>query len=129
MYQIIALHFSVHNKPGFQMVPISPQLYMTCFNIKVTGNGNATPKGVTFPGAYHKDDLGLHWDINSTDPYPTVGPPLYKSSYNVALQPKEPTMISPTGQGEAADTAYFAKRDAALSQLEALIAYIVSIGG
>jgi len=29
-----------------------PQPYVTCFQVKVTGGGSATPAGVTFPGAY-----------------------------------------------------------------------------
>ena len=111
------------------MVPVGPQFYMTCFNFKVTGNGTATPEGVKFPGGYHKTDPGLHFDVNSTGPYPTVGPPVYKSMYDVQLEPKAPTIISPTGQGDAADAAYFERQDEALKQLETLISYIVAMGG
>jgi len=111
------------------MVPVGPQFYMTCFNFKVTGTGNATPKGVKFPGAYNKADPGLHFDVNSTDPYPPVGPPVYQSTYDVTLEPKEHTIISPTGQGEAADTAYFERQDGARKQLETFISYIVARGG
>lgn len=111
------------------MVPVGPQFYMTCFNFKITGDGNATPEGVKFPGGYHTTDPGLHFDVDSTDPYPTVGPPVYQSMYEVNLEPKEHTIISPTGQGEEADAAYFEKQDGALKKLETLISYIVSLGG
>jgi len=102
---------------------------MTCFNFKVTDGGNATPKGVKFPGAYQKNDPGLHFDINSHDPYPTLGPPVYKSKYDVKLEPKERTVISPTGKGEKADDAYYEQQYEALKKLEALISYFVSMGG
>lgn len=29
-----------------------PQPYVSCFQVKVTGGGSATPAGVSFPGAY-----------------------------------------------------------------------------
>jgi hypothetical protein len=107
---------------------VGAQFYMTCFNFKITGSGTATPKGVKFPGAYKRDDTGLHFDINSTEPYPTLGPALYKSMYDVRLEPREHVVISPTGKGEEADAAYYERQDGALKQLGALIARLVSIG-
>ena len=102
---------------------------MTCFNVKVTGSGNATPQGVSFPGAYRKTDAGLRWDVNSTEPYPTLGPSLHKSAYDVKLEPKQRTIISPTGEGEAADQAYFERQDGARKGMESFIALIVARGG
>lgn len=40
--EAIALHAGAGN----------PQPYVTCFQVKVTGGGSATPAGVSFPGAY-----------------------------------------------------------------------------
>ncbi|KAF2710750.1 lytic polysaccharide monooxygenase [Pleomassaria siparia CBS 279.74] len=33
-----------------------PQPYVSCFQVKVTGGGSATPAGVSFPGAYKLSD-------------------------------------------------------------------------
>ena len=102
---------------------------MTCFNFNITGNGNAAPQGVKFPGAYRMNDPGLHFDIKSNGPYPTLGPQIYKSTHDVILEPKERIIVSPTDKGEEADAAYYEQQDGALKQLGALISYIVSIGG
>jgi cellulase len=40
--EAIALHAGAGN----------PQPYVSCFQVKVTGGGSATPSGVSFPGAY-----------------------------------------------------------------------------
>jgi lytic cellulose monooxygenase (C1-hydroxylating) len=42
--EVIALH--VAGSAG------GAQHYVTCFQLKITGNGTANPKGVSFPGAY-----------------------------------------------------------------------------
>ncbi|KAI0403231.1 glycosyl hydrolase family 61-domain-containing protein [Xylaria palmicola] len=109
-HEIIALHFALHTNPGFEWSPIGPQFYMTCFNFKVTGNGTATPKGVTFPGGYQKDEPGFKYDVFNNQtivPYPPVGPALYKSTTSVQLTPKSRVVIGPTGRGNAVDAAYF----------------------
>lgn len=111
------------------MFPIGPQFYMTCFNLKVTGDGDATPQGAKFPGAYDMDAPGLNWDLNSTDPYPLVGPALYKSKYTVDLEAKEPTVVSPTGDGEDADDAYYQKQYKVLAAQGEVVSYFESIGG
>ncbi|CAI4219785.1 unnamed protein product [Parascedosporium putredinis] len=105
-------------KPGKYVVrqegfPIGPQFYMTCFNIEVTGDGEATPQGATFPGAYDMEAPGLNFDLNSTDPYPAVGPALYESEYAVDLEPLESVIVSPTGEGEEADEEYYAAQSIA----------------
>jgi hypothetical protein len=102
---------------------------MTCFNFKVTGKGDATPSGVKFPGAYHADDAGLHFDIQSNKTYPALGPAVYKSKYDVELEPKEHVVISPTGKGEEADAAYYQTQNRVLQQQGALTSYFDSIGG
>jgi hypothetical protein len=128
--QIIALHFALSTPKGFELFPIGPQFYMTCFNFKVTGDGNATPKGTKFPGAYHLDEPGFHYDVaNSHEAYPTVGPTLYKSQFNANLEPKEHVVISPTGQGKEADDAYYNAQYKVLAQQGAVVAYFDSIGG
>ncbi|KAM7200331.1 Glycosyl hydrolase family 61 domain containing protein [Naviculisporaceae sp. PSN 640] len=131
-HELIALHFALHTNPGFEWSPIGPQFYMTCFNFKVTGTGTATPKGYTFPGAYKKDEAGWKYDVFNTtvsNPYPSVGPPLYKSSFEVDLAPKELTVVSPTGKGEAADATYFSYQDAVLKAQSATTEAFDAAGG
>lgn len=127
--QIIALHFAVSTTPGFEWSPIGPQFYLTCFNFKITGDGEATPKGEKFPGAYKVNEPGFHFDLKSNETYPTVGPALYKSGYSIDLEPKERVVISPTGQGEEADTAYYNAQYNVLAQQGAMTSYFDSIGG
>ena len=111
------------------MVDIGPQLFPACYNFKVTGDGDSTPPGVKFPGAYDTAAPGLNWDLNSTEPYPTVGPDLYVSEYEVELEPKEKVIISPTGEGEEADAAYYDQQYELLKVLGDLVSYFDSIGG
>jgi hypothetical protein len=40
-----------------------PQFYTHCFNVDITGNGNAVPEGVTFPGSYKRDDPGVKFNL------------------------------------------------------------------
>ena len=101
---------------------------MTCFNFKITGDGTATPKGVKFPGGYKINEPGLHWDVNSTAAYPPVGPAVYKSAYDVRLEPKPQTVISPTGNGADADATYYGWQNTALKNLGVLIANLVAMG-
>lgn len=113
--QIIALHFVKGTSPGFAFAGVGPQFYITCFNVEVSGDGTATPPGMAFPGAYEKDAPGLWFDLDSdTNVYPFAGPPLYKSSYGVELKPNDFVILSPTGQGEEADEAYYAAQNKSL---------------
>jgi hypothetical protein len=52
----------------------SPQFYLACAQLKVTGNGASSPSSlVSFPGAYSKSDPGLTFVIygnHNTYPYP-----------------------------------------------------------
>ncbi|KAI1842946.1 hypothetical protein JX265_001659 [Neoarthrinium moseri] len=54
------------------------QMYMTCYQITVTGSGNATPETVSFPGAYAASDPGLLINIyQSMSAYEAPGPAVY----------------------------------------------------
>ncbi|KAK5662223.1 hypothetical protein OQA88_8128 [Cercophora sp. LCS_1] len=127
--EMIALHFAVGTTQGFEWSPIGPQFYLTCFNFKVVGDGKATPKGAKFPGAYKVDEPGFHFDLKSKEPYPPVGLPLYKSQVQVNLEPKKQVVVSPTGQGEAADKTYYETQYKVLEQQGGMTSYFDSIGG
>ena len=134
--QIIALHFAVNLAPGFDtgFFGVGPQFYMACFNFKVTGDGTSTPKGVTFPGGYTPEEPGFRYDVsanstNSSVPYPPVGPALYKSARSVSLAPKDRVVVSPTGNGSAADTAYFNNQYQILLAQGNVTSFFDSIGG
>jgi len=107
---------------------------MTCFNFNITGDGTATPKGAKFPGAYAADEPGFHFDIyddKSKAPYPAVGPPLFKSSAVAGRgsAPKSRVVLSPTGQGPAADAAYYKMQNAAIARQAAIDEALDAIGG
>lgn len=54
------------------------QLYMTCYQITVTGGGSASPATVVFPGAYKATDPGILIDIYSPIvSYVAPGPAVY----------------------------------------------------
>ncbi|KXX81265.1 putative endo-beta-1,4-glucanase D [Madurella mycetomatis] len=54
------------------------QLYMTCYQLTVTGSGNANPSTVSFPGAYRANDPGLAVSIHaSMSGYTVPGGPVY----------------------------------------------------
>jgi lytic cellulose monooxygenase (C1-hydroxylating) len=40
-----------------------PQFYTHCFNVEISGEGNATPQGVQFPGGYKRDDPGVKFNL------------------------------------------------------------------
>ena len=40
-----------------------PQFYTHCFNVKITGDGTATPPGVKFPGGYKREDPGVKFSL------------------------------------------------------------------
>ncbi|KAI6511977.1 hypothetical protein MCOR10_009886 [Pyricularia oryzae] len=66
-------HIGLHS-PG------SPQFYISCAQLKVTGNGASTPTNlVAFPGAYSKSDSGLYGSIYVGAPaqYNYPGPPVF----------------------------------------------------
>jgi cellulase len=54
------------------------QLYMTCYQISVSGGGSASPATVTFPGAYKSSDPGILVNIHSSlSTYVVPGPAVY----------------------------------------------------
>ncbi|KAK0718435.1 glycosyl hydrolase family 61-domain-containing protein [Lasiosphaeria miniovina] len=54
------------------------QLYMTCYQISVTGSGSATPPTVVFPGAYKAADPGILVNIHAAlATYVAPGPTVY----------------------------------------------------
>lgn len=51
---------------------------MSCFQVKVTGGGSATPPGVKFPGAYSPSDALFKTSIwDASFKYVSVGPAVY----------------------------------------------------
>jgi cellulase len=42
-----------------------PQFYTHCFNVKILGDGTASPTGVTFPGGYKREDSGLTFSLRN----------------------------------------------------------------
>ncbi|KAK4446703.1 glycosyl hydrolase family 61-domain-containing protein [Podospora aff. communis PSN243] len=130
-HEIAALHFSLGTAPGFELLPVAAQFYMTCFNVRVTEGGDATPKGVKFPGAYKADEKGMRFDVKGGDGrgYTPLGPEVYWSEYDVEMEEKEVKVVSPTGQGEAADEAYWNAQKVFLERQGGIVAYFDSIGG
>lgn len=54
------------------------QLYMTCFQLSVTGSGSASPPTVSFPGAYKATDPGILVNIHAAlSTYVAPGPTVY----------------------------------------------------
>ncbi|KAK7518579.1 glycoside hydrolase family 61 protein [Phyllosticta citriasiana] len=57
------------------------QFYMSCYQVKVTGGGSATPTGVKFPGAYKASDPGILINIYSTPlTYTAPGPDIWSGA-------------------------------------------------
>jgi lytic cellulose monooxygenase (C1-hydroxylating) len=54
------------------------QPYVTCYQLSVTGGGNASPATVSFPGAYKATDPGIQVNIHAQmTGYTIPGPALY----------------------------------------------------
>ncbi|KAK0710847.1 glycoside hydrolase family 61 protein [Lasiosphaeris hirsuta] len=54
------------------------QIYMTCYELSVTGSGTATPPTVLFPGAYKATDPGILVNIHAAlATYVAPGPSVY----------------------------------------------------
>ncbi|KAH7127034.1 glycoside hydrolase [Dendryphion nanum] len=53
------------------------QLYMSCYQVTVTGGGSASPATVKFPGAYKSSDPGIQINIHAAvSKYTVPGPPV-----------------------------------------------------
>jgi len=78
-----------------------PQFYTHCFNVEISGNGNATPEGVTFPGAYKRNDPGVKFNLRATqeakDSYVIPGPPKYVGKYDPPVG--ERSIVTPKDTG------------------------------
>ncbi|KAH8103861.1 glycosyl hydrolase family 61-domain-containing protein [Cristinia sonorae] len=86
--EVIALHVA-GNVNG-------AQFYISCFQLEVTGSGNAGPPTVKFPGAYSPQDPGILFNLyGSYTTYTIPGPPVYTGGGSPA--PPIPTTPTPTG--------------------------------
>jgi len=55
--EIIALHGNGNRNASSPPSPLAGgQYYIGCVNVEVIGGGNVQPPGVTFPGAYTKEE-------------------------------------------------------------------------
>jgi lytic cellulose monooxygenase (C1-hydroxylating) len=58
------------------------QFYMTCFQLTIDSDGDATPETVDFPGAYSASDKGILVNIHaSMSTYIAPGPTVYAGGY------------------------------------------------
>ena len=99
-HELLALHFATTHSNYKAFGTVGPQFYPSCYNVRVTGNGTATPEGVTFPGAYKPTDPGVVFDIylNKTE-YPIPGPPVYRPNGPApVLAALKTRVISPMGE-------------------------------
>lgn len=83
--ELVALHYVAEQGPEF---------YPHCFNIEIQGNGDKTPDGIRFPGAYSKTDMGLYqslWTSTGIERdwayYTIPGPPRYAGAYSAPSGP------------------------------------------
>ncbi|KAI0076613.1 hypothetical protein K474DRAFT_1772430 [Panus rudis PR-1116 ss-1] len=80
------------------------QFYMSCFQINVTGGGNASPPTVKLPGAYSATDPGILFNLyGSYTTYTIPGPPVYTGGAGPGKPPtttppatSPPTTATPT---------------------------------
>jgi hypothetical protein len=127
--EIISLHFNAGPSRGYEFAGTGPQFYFTCFNFNVTSDGTATPKGEKFPGAYKAGEPAWTFNLTAGVPFVPAGPPVYKSSYHVELAPRELVVISPTGQGQEADDAYYKQQAQSLNMQYEINTRIDADGG
>lgn len=101
-HELLALH-SAHQMNGAQFYP-------SCTNLKITGNGNARPEGVKFPGAYKNTDKGIYVNIYSNfkgEDYVIPGPPVYKAGGDSGNSPApSPSKTSSSSDSAPAPTTF-----------------------
>lgn len=86
--EVIALHVA-GNAGG-------AQFYVSCYQLRVTGGGSASPAGVAFPGAYSATDPGILFNLyGSYTSYTVPGPAV--SSLCRRPPPSDPTADDPLG--------------------------------
>jgi cellulase len=79
--ELLALH---GNSPSLPASFGGPQFYTHCFNVEILGNGNATPAGVKFPGAYQPNDPGVKFFLGQKDAWENyVRAPIIASMYKI----------------------------------------------
>lgn len=129
-HEILALHFATMHSNAAIYGGVGPQFYVSCYNVKVTGSGTATPPGVTFPGAHQPSDPGLVFDIFMNNPqYPIPGPKVYSPVGTApVLNPNKPIVVSPMGD-PAKDAEYNKAMEAELRFWEATTSFFEMIGG
>ncbi|CAE6356440.1 unnamed protein product [Rhizoctonia solani] len=92
--EVIALH--VAGSVG------GAQLYMSCYQINVTGGGAASPATVKFPGAYSPTDPGILFNMyGSYDSYTIPGPAVYSGGSSGGSSPA-PTTAAPSAPSSTA---------------------------
>ncbi|KAF8661423.1 hypothetical protein AX16_001341 [Volvariella volvacea WC 439] len=101
--EVIALH--VAGSVG------GAQFYMSCYQLRVTGSGNAAPATVRFPGAYSANDPGILFNLygqysSYTVPGPAVygggGPPAPPTSSTTTRSSTPPVTTTTTATGPLA---------------------------
>jgi hypothetical protein len=131
-HELLALHFATAHS-NYLKIPgsiVSPQFYISCYNLNITGTGNAEPPGVKFPGAYKPDDEGLVFDIfaNKTN-YPIPGPKVYRSSVAAPMLRSNPSStVSPMGSA-AGDALYRSLMNMELAWFGSINNAIYKMGG
>jgi hypothetical protein len=130
-HELLALHFATPHS-NYKKIGgiVSPQFYMSCYNLNITGTGTAKPLGVKFPGAYKRDDPGVIFDIfvNNTN-YPIPGPKVYQPSGMAnPLKPNPQTVVSPLGNPDA-DALYRAAMETELAFFGSINNAIYKAGG
>lgn len=90
-HEIIALHNAMRDNGA--------QAYPQCINLKVTGGGTATPKGIPATQFYKPTDPGILVDIfNNLRAYVIPGPALYNGRSAAPTS----TAVTPTGASPTA---------------------------
>jgi cellulase len=94
-HEIIALHNALND--DYKRKISGAQFYPQCAQVKITGDGTATPAGSKFPGAYKWDDKGILINLFfRPNEYLSPGGPVYKPS--VVAPPKGPVpVVTETG--------------------------------
>ena len=72
--ELLALHGNMWNREG-DVEPFGgrgPQFYTHCFNLDISGVGNAEPRGVKFPSpaAMKQDDYGVSFNVYNQQKFP-----------------------------------------------------------
>jgi cellulase len=73
-----------------------PQPYVSCFQVKVTGGGSATPAGVSFPGAYklrYVNVCGCTWDRMLTFVATRSSPRPFTTAASSTCRPVRPSTL------------------------------------